>query len=332
MLVDGTVLLVGGSRAPDTHLYNVDLFDPDTNTISPVAPINTPRHDHTATLLDDGRVLVVGGYTLPQKWLADAEIYDPFTDTWTSVPPHYSHGTGHSATLLDDGRVLVVGGCTGSSLCTERVEIFDPQTDTWENAASLASGLANQTAQLLRDGRVLVIGGAGADGTNPGSGALIYDPSRNTWTETGPMIHQRSAAESILLPNGQILVVGGLSMGSQPSPINSAEIFDQDTKTWKPAAALSRARYAFQLVAFAEDQILAIGGASAYESNWSDSTFVVEIESYDPATNRWHIAGLLPRAGAFSASVLLLDGKIWLTGGRNQTTYYPETWLIDAAE
>ncbi len=178
-LLNGKILIVGGTQASDAHLSSVELFDPIAGTSSPVASLHTPRHGHTATLLPDGRVLVVGGYTLPQQWLADAEVYDPVADTWTVVSPHHSHGVQHTATVMDDGRVLVVGGCIGSGVCTDRVEIFNPPTNTWTDATPLTSDRASQTAHLLLDGRVLIAGGWGASNI-PIGGDALYTIRRRT--------------------------------------------------------------------------------------------------------------------------------------------------------
>ena len=51
----------------------------------PTGSLNTPRSDHTATLLRNGKVLVVGGRngnSVP-NFLNSAELYDPTTGTWS---------------------------------------------------------------------------------------------------------------------------------------------------------------------------------------------------------------------------------------------------------
>jgi N-acetylneuraminic acid mutarotase len=327
-LLDGKILVVGGSRATDEYLSSVDVYDPATGAINPRASLSTERHGHVATLLKDGRVLVTGGYNSLDNWLYDAEIYDPASNSWMEELPNNTHGTDHTATLLKDGRVLIVGGCLASDQCTESAEIFDPENDTWQDASSLDHDLYGHTAQLLDDGRVLIAGGAGADGSNPGSGGLVYDPGSDTWTATGPMVHQRKFAESVPLSNGRVLVVGGVSLEASPKTLPNAEIYDPATNKWAAAADLQIARYAFRLVKLSGGQVLAIGGSRDYENNWTDSSFISEIESYDPAANRWHAAGTLTRPAAFAASALLADGRVLLAGGRTKTTYYLDTWLI----
>ena len=45
--------------------------------------LNTPRANHTATLLPSGEVLVAGGYDVNGSLLASAEVYNPATGTWS---------------------------------------------------------------------------------------------------------------------------------------------------------------------------------------------------------------------------------------------------------
>ena len=331
-LADGKMLVVGGSRSPDEHLATVEIYNPDNESISQVASLNTARHDHTATLLRDGRVLVIGGYNSTEQWLSDAEVYNPSTDTWVVVPPLYPHGVWHTATLLEDGRVLVVGGTisAGYGSGTERVEIFDPKTMSWIEAAPLEYKRSSHTAQLLADGRVLIAGGAGNNDIPEGGDALLYDPQKNTWTTTGPMIQAPLLAQSVRLLDGRVLVAGGFVAGELvPRVIASAEIYDPVSNTWTDAASLSEARYAYNLVLLPGGQVLAIDGAREWDSVWNERSFVRQIEIYDPVEDRWNSGGDLLRPGAFAAAALLPDGRIWVTGGQSVRGYWPYTWLID---
>ena len=65
-LEDGRVLVAGGAarRSFGTEgeaLRSTELYDPDTDTWSPVPDLLAPRYDGNAVRLDDGTVLVLGG-------------------------------------------------------------------------------------------------------------------------------------------------------------------------------------------------------------------------------------------------------------------------------
>jgi N-acetylneuraminic acid mutarotase len=334
-LDDGRILLAGGSNGMDEHYALVEIFDPVSGLFTQAAPLHTARHEHSATLLWDNRVLVVGGYNAQQQWLENAEVYDPSTDTWTVMPPIYSHGVMHTATLLPDGRVLVVGGCIGSGVCTNRAEIFDPQTNSWTEATPLAAVRAGHAAVLLDDGRVLVAGGAPDD-----SDALLYDPLANTWTATGPMVWRRTQIQGgVKLLDGRVLVAGGLDLSDTPEPMANTEIYDPATNTWTAATSLAQPRYAHSLDLLPDGQVLIVGGAHEYDypsgypnqNPWSTTSFVQEIESYDPQTDRWNNVGWLPQPVTYAAAVFLPDGRLWVTGGgagHAITTAWANTWLI----
>jgi len=333
-LADGRILLAGGSDGMDAQTVLVEIFDPVNTVFLPAAALHTPRHEHSATLLADGRVLVVGGYNHPQQWLTDAEVYDPAADAWTVLPPLYPHGVQHTATLLADGRVLVVGGCIGSNVCTGRVEIFDPSTDSWIEAVPLQSERASHAAVLLNDGRVLVAGGTLAD-----SDALLYDPRANTWSTAGAMVWPRAQAPMIKLLDGRVLAVGGLSLPGDPLPTVGVEIYDPSTNTWTAAASLAQPRYAHLLALLPDGQVLAVGGAREYDypvgypagSPWTSTSFLQEIECYDPGADRWYGAGGLPVVEAYAAAAFFPDGRLWLTGGgagHALAKAWAYTWLL----
>jgi N-acetylneuraminic acid mutarotase len=333
VLNDNRILLVGGGNGMDEQYALVEIFDPVNGMLTPAAPLHTPRHEHSATLLQDNRVLVVGGYNFQRQWLQDAEVYDPSANTWTIVPPLYPHGVQHTATRLLDGRVLVVGGCIGSGVCTARVEIFDPHTNTWTEAAPLPSDRASHSAALLDDGRVLVAGGASVAGIPAGGEALLYDPLANAWMTTGPMVMQRTQASMVKLSDGRVLVAGGLNISDDPIAFAGAEIYDPATYTWTAAASLSQPRYAYNLVLLPQGQVLAVGGANNYDNPWTESSFVRDIEIYDPRSDRWFIAGKLPLPATYAADAFLPDGRLWVTGGgagHAIVTAWSQTWLIRA--
>jgi hypothetical protein len=120
--------------------------------------LNTPRINHTATLLSDGTVLVAGGFNAGD--LASAELFNPASRTWLAAGNLNVVRTWHTATLLQNGMVLVAGGETiGGN--TASAELYDPASGTWTATGSLNTARQQHKATLLQNGMVLVVGGAG---------------------------------------------------------------------------------------------------------------------------------------------------------------------------
>src|SRR2546426_327118 len=131
-------------------------------TWAPMADLNQPRAEHTATLLANGTVLVAGG--------RDA------------------------APLLRDGRVRLVGGTAGVGPLAS-LEIYDPTTRTFSPAPSaLAIARQDHTATLLPDGRVLVAGGSDFSGAL--ESAELYDPTARIVSPAGPPHGPRTPASA----------------------------------------------------------------------------------------------------------------------------------------
>ena len=94
------VLVVGGGEEPEKPLNTAEVYDPQSNSWSSVAPMGSKRAGAAAAVLPGPRVLVVGGMDESQNALSTAEVYDPQSNSWSSVAPmgtkrHRSVGVGY---------------------------------------------------------------------------------------------------------------------------------------------------------------------------------------------------------------------------------------------
>jgi hypothetical protein len=129
VLDDGRFLLAGGYETftdsngfANWRLISTTLiFDPETFTFSPAAPMINSRAGHHAARLGDGRVLVIGNsiqgspITNNPAHPTHAEIYDPVANTWQFAP---LLGSGHLdslATALSSGEVLFANTSGGGA-------------------------------------------------------------------------------------------------------------------------------------------------------------------------------------------------------------------------
>ena len=74
-----------------------------------------------------------------------------------------------------------------------------------------------------------------------------------------------------------------------------------------------------------------LSAARDWECCWNADSFVRAIEVYDPVANQWRAVANLPQSRAYPAAARLSDGRIWLSGGRTDSTFMSDTWwLVDA--
>ena len=169
LLSNGSVLVTGGFGGATSTLQSLgsvlasaEIYDPVAAKWSLVASMNSPRMNHTATLLSNGKVLVTGG-TNGTATVASAEIYDPVADTWKTVASMSTARQLQKAQLLQNGDVIVVGGLNDSSSAVFGVstaEVYDPTANTWSPAGSMVTARQGFTLSPLPDGRVMLNGGA----------------------------------------------------------------------------------------------------------------------------------------------------------------------------
>jgi hypothetical protein len=312
LLPDGRVLLAAGRSGayPDVSLSSAEIYDPVSETFLATTSLNTVRHGHSATLLPDGRVLVIGGYNPGQGWLSSAEVYDPAIGQWSITQPIFAHGVTHTATLLKDGRVLVMAGAiqSGSPGPDDRVEIFDPTMNRWQQAARHENTEGNHTATLLPNGRVLIAAG-NAD-------PAIYDPASDTWQAAGSLAVERCFARAILLQDGRVLLIGGILLPQGGTTLNSVEIYDPASNAWRQVAPLAQARFDHTATLLPDGRVLVTGGARPWETSWDDAGAILSsVEIYDPASDTWSDLPSLQQARAGHTATLLLDGRVFVTGG-----------------
>ena len=326
------------------HTVNADFF---INS----GAMNSPRSDHTATVLTNGQVLVAAGNYLPS-----AELYDVASGNWTYTGFMQTAREAHTATLLTNGKVLVTGGYvnTGGNGVTPSCELYNSASKTWTATGSLLYYHAQHTATLLLNGKVLVAGGWGGGGPSPI--AEIYDTSSGNWTMTGSMTNARVGHTATLLSNGKVLVAGGQN---QTTPFSSAEIYDPATGAWTTTGTMNKSRSFHTATLLPNGLVLVAGGTSdgtvsaeLYNSGTGTWTVAAPMvyprfshiampltngfvlvaggvtngygtstaELYDPINNVWRPTGSLSIARAEFAAVLLPNGHALMIGGENNSS------------
>jgi hypothetical protein len=321
LLVDGRVLVTGGSDAAGNPIAQAEVFAPASGTWALSGANVFARIDHAAVLLSDGRVLVVGGTsTQACGSSASAETYDPITEKWSvTADPPTTGGKGLIAVALRDGRILVSGGADRCGGVVNVAMLFNPSTNTWSPTASMLVPRAFHSAVLLRDGRVLVVGGMTADGSFS-AGAETYDATAGTWTAVGNM---RTAQGSScggytqtfvsLLQSGAVLTAAGItgSCATAMSPSGTPEVFDPAGGSWSPTGMMNMMKGFATLTALPNGTVLRAGGYAASGAPQSSA------ELFDPASGGWRLVGALLIGRAAHTATRLHNGTVLIAGGND---------------
>jgi hypothetical protein len=275
-----------------------------------VAPMNTPRVHHTATLLGDGRVLIAGGDTSDSKarWAIEtSEIFDPRTGRFIATGSMSTRRSMHTAARLQDGSVLIAGGNTASSLSSTECEIYNPRTGEFRATGSMVKGRRGHSMTTLGDGRVLIIGGESWDGTTtvPESTAELYEPAAGVFTLVGQMAFNGWYHTATLLPNGKVLIVGA-SIDTNRGGAPTVEIFDPSTKRSSPVSYTTDIRAAWAKCVLRSGKVLLLAEGDARTSLLYDSSSNVFATAARPLVIRGG-----PHVAVLDSGRVLVLGGIW---------------------
>jgi len=272
--------------------------------------------DPGVAVMQDGRVLVAGGTTVPDKTdfaLDTAEIYTRATDKVT--PASNAMGTArwqNSAVTLLDGRVLVVGGAClqGLTGCkagsdAKKADLYDPTTNNFAPTKSdLTVPRVYTHAVLLVDGRVLI------SSSNDDS-LDLFDPETETFEK---LTHtpRHVFGFMVRLRDGRVM------LGAGDGGTKDVELFDSDSKTFKPADPLKQGRSKLTAHVLPDGRVLVIGGASV--SAGGINVPLDSIEAFDPKTETWSTMPYkMSKGRCWHASALVRDGTILSMGGYTLT-------------
>ena len=210
-------------------------------------------------------------------------------------------------------RILAPGGYSNNYWS----EQYDPIAGTWANAGAIPAAAADQNGCLLYNGKVLQIGG-GVPGGGSGVTAVcaLYDPVANSWSATGSLNTARNVSCATTLLNGKVLVVGGQSASATYA---SCELYDPISGTWRYTGSLAQSRMFYPnpaSVLLPDGRFFVVGGCDR-----SGSPVYASAEIYNPLTELWSSAGSMANTRWEHQATLLLDGRILVSGGYNNTSY-----------
>jgi hypothetical protein len=207
LLVNGKVLIIGGSRDP--NLY-AELYNPATHRFEKTGPSPLNLTGSCAVQLRDGRIFVMGGM-LHRQPVQYSMIYDPSTNRFTRTADLELVKYKFGAALLPDGKVIVIGGSNNRDWMGKynTTEIYDPQKNTFLKGPGLhfERFKLNNAVVTLRNGAILVAGGD--------SHIETLAPGDSAFRISAVMDQPYYFSTATLLPSGIVLLAGGYGNNAQ---------------------------------------------------------------------------------------------------------------------
>lgn len=323
LLLDGTILITGGSSIQEGLLSSAELYDPrssvETTPDDPDHPALLPgafrptgslahaRQTHAATRLADGRVLITGGVAQggAAATLASAEIYDPASGTFQSAGEMTVPRLAHASTLLPDGRVLIVGGF-GNPYIAES-EIYDPVTGAFTPTGSMHFGRQFPSIVHLEDGRILVHGAAFDEVPPP----EIYDPAAGTFSLVESPLDLRWPTTVTGLEDGRLFLTGDCCADDGYSALGTALLFDPATGDVASIAPMNEGRLGHEALLLLDGRLLLTGSYAAAQQG---AEVRGSAELFDPATNTFMLVGPMSDPRHWHTMTLLPDGAVLVVG------------------
>jgi hypothetical protein len=178
------------------------------------------------------------------------------------------------------------------------------------------------TATLLRNGQVLVAGGSNADTGKGYATAQLYTPSTGEWTVTGSMTTPRQGHTATLLANGEVLVTGGSPRIPFNNVLNTAELYNPSTRTWRTAGNMKTAREYHSAVLLKDGEVLVTGGTiytvtltgPGCEIGCEVAEPIAAAELYNPSTGTFTATGSMNHPRYKTPLTLLENGEALIAG------------------
>jgi hypothetical protein len=317
--VNAVFMHTGKVLAFDDSGIHAQVWDPGTNSFTPVPNNVTDLFCAGQAAMPDGRILVAGGHTATTIGTNEANIFDPGTQTWTSLPRMAYRRWYPTVTALPDGRMLVTAGDqTNETDFAPFPEVYDPATNSWTTLTN-----ANLPIPTYPHMFVLPSGKLVNTGTTE---AAIPTRTLDITTQTWAMVDARvlDGASSVMYRPGLILKVGTASDSGPVGPAAAtAYVLDmnQPAPAWQQTASMHYPRATtVNLVVLPDGNVMVFGGGSNTSGYDATSQPVYAAEQWSPITQTWRVMASQSKPRLYhSVALLLPDGRVLSTGGGRDT-------------
>ncbi len=321
VLNDGRVFIssryLAEYEVDDKNKYNVELYNPITDTFKVAGRMNYDRIQYSNVKLQDGRILITGGYNNDELTYEDLKKFYPniknkMTDkeyqkfTKNYKPPFIVNKYTDpkdvaNACIIDAYGLQSSERFKISKYKTQYSEIFDPKTEKFHFGAKINKDWQIEAKNiLLNDGTVLSINCNIAE---------IYDPKANVFTKIGDLNNVRSSENAYHYGDDRVLIIDRIYQ------YTFADLYDPITKTFKLIDSISDEKRTLKYQLELKDGYVAIiGGYRMSNFLWGltkTELFVNKVEVFNPKIERFVEVGSCDKSIEIIKSIPINDDKFF---------------------
>lgn len=237
--------------------------------------------------------------------------YDPSSDSWTDFGniPALKDSMGFFKVVTISNKIYIIG------VNLSDIIEYDPST----NQSILKTKLQEPRmigAAVAVDGNIYVLGGLSKSTVTTVDSFDMYNPSTDIWTKK-KSINEAVNQYSVTSLNGKIYILGANTKDGG----HVFEGYDIESDSWTSKAPLtsSRTRAALETV---NGKIYVIGKGMIVSNKKPYTSYINNVEEYDPATNKWTVRADMPTSrSGFATSVF--NGEVYVIDKTSVEKYTP---------
>ncbi len=189
----------------------IEVYDPATNTWEVKKPMQTPRTQLEANVVND-KVYLIGGRTGGQySTVTSNEVYDPVSESWTTKTGMLYPVTEYASTVIGS-KIYVMGGQDefNDSKNLDVNQIYNIETDSWNFGTPIPTAVKSAACanSVSFPSKIFLIGGELATGGSSTDIVQIYNSEKDTWSVGASMPTARFGLAVAAL-DGAIYAMGG---------------------------------------------------------------------------------------------------------------------------
>lgn len=325
----GSEMIVWGGSASPTPFNTGGRYNPSTNVWTATSTNNAPEPRSYPTAVWTGHEMIVwGGFGSGTNYgpLNTGGKYDPATDSWTPTntvnapEPRYQH------TAVWTGHEMIVwgGGDNQGTFPMNTGGRYDPTTDTWTPTSTTNAPDGRDDHTAIWTGSEMIVWGGWNHFGFYNTGAK-YNPVSDTWTTVTTTNAPIGRNFHTAVWTGNEMIVWG---GFNYSPLQTGGRYNPAADSWRATnIGDAPSARALHTAIWTGSEMILWSGWSDYGTNFSTGARYGDPSDTSP--------GLFAQVGSMNGehsqhtAILMPEGKVLVTGGRNNNGLFPTAELFD---